>query len=51
MAISDMGIAQIREGLASKQFTACEVALGGTAAALVRTRGERESERSRKDCR
>ena len=26
MAISDMGIAQIREGLASKQFTACEVA-------------------------
>ena len=26
MAFSDMGIAQIREGLASKQFTACEVA-------------------------
>ena len=26
MAISDMGIAQIREGLASKQFTAVEVA-------------------------
>ena len=25
MAISDMGTAQIREGLASKQFTACEV--------------------------